>query len=86
MTRKYIQFYDLDGFQILGSDGIFWYDNRLSNENALRLANKLPNIRDSLKYAGYARIMQCAENYNGAVDQCITEIRYLDNVNRDRRL
>ncbi len=37
---KYIQFYDDNGLEILGSDGIFLFDNRLSLQNAIQQAAK----------------------------------------------
>lgn len=49
MRNRYIQLYDDNGFEILGSDGLFFFDQRLKPMNAFKLAEtharKMINIR-----------------------------------------
>lgn len=46
---NYIQFYYSDGMEILGSDGVAYFDNRLSLNNLINYGERIIKSRQNIK-------------------------------------
>ena len=74
MQRSYIQYFDSNCQELLGSSGIYFHDRRLSVKNALaKAASYAINVRKKCGniWEGNAVYMQLCNQYNIPLSQII---------------
>jgi hypothetical protein len=56
MSKRYIQFYDNNGLEVLGSDGVMFFDQRFSNGHAITEAVRRAYSLIAIRKLCYARV------------------------------